>query len=400
MNPQCTLREALEDPNLLGAFLEGPSWKSWRVILLAAMGEELKPAELSIYRKFTGRDKSPTKRVDELWAVIGRRGGKSKATGALALYLAALCHHPKLSKGETGTVLLLAPDTRQAQTLLGYIEGALQASPVLRQMLRSQTADSLTLVNGIRIEVRSASFRRIRGLTAVAVLADECAFWLSDESVNPDVEILNAARPALATTGGPLICISSPYARRGALWQTFKRHYGPDGDPEILVVHAPTRDFHPDLPQSIIDRAMDRDAAAAGAEYMAQFRTDVEDYITQEAIDNCTSIGIRERAPDKRNLYTAFCDPSGGSSDSMTLGIAHVEGKTVQLDCIRERKPPFNPEAVCDEFSDVLRTYRCSSVVGDRFGGEWVSAQFVKRGRAVEVADLHGLSADHQQRWR
>ena len=54
----------------------------------------------------------------------------------------------------------------------------------------------------------------------VAVLADECAFWLSEESVNPDVEILNAARPALATTQGPLIAISSPYARRGALWDT------------------------------------------------------------------------------------------------------------------------------------------------------------------------------------
>jgi hypothetical protein len=39
-------------------------------------------------------------------------------------------------------------------------------------------------------------------------------------------EILNAARPALAKTQGSLIAISSPYARRGALWETYKRHYG------------------------------------------------------------------------------------------------------------------------------------------------------------------------------
>jgi hypothetical protein len=104
-------------------------------------------------------------------------------------------------------------------------------------------------------------------------LADECAFWLSDESANPDVEILNAARPALATTQGPLIAISSPYARRGALWETYRRHYGPEGDPMILVAQGATRDFNPDLPQSIIDRAMERDPAAASAEYMAQFRT-------------------------------------------------------------------------------------------------------------------------------
>jgi hypothetical protein len=64
------------------------------------------------------------------------------------------------------------------------------------------------------IEVRSASFRRLRGISCVAVIADEAAFWHSDESANPDTEILNAVRPALATTGGPLIVISSLYARR------------------------------------------------------------------------------------------------------------------------------------------------------------------------------------------
>ena len=38
-------------------------------------------------------------------------------------------------------------------------------------------------------------------------------------------------------------------------------------------------------------------------------------------------------------------DPSGGSADSMTLAIAHMEHrnseKTVILDAIRERRPPF-----------------------------------------------------------
>ena len=50
----------------------------------------------------------------------------------------------------------------------------------------------------------------------------------------------------------------------------------------ILVAQGATRDFNPDLPQSIIDRAMERDPAAASAEYMAQFRTDVEGFITRE----------------------------------------------------------------------------------------------------------------------
>ena len=73
----------------------------------------------------------------------------------------------------------------------------------MKQLLVNRTAETLTLTTGISLEVRSASFRRIRGVTCAAVLANECAFWLSDESVNPDVEILNAARPSLATTHQP-----------------------------------------------------------------------------------------------------------------------------------------------------------------------------------------------------
>jgi phage terminase large subunit-like protein len=185
------------------------------------MGEPLTPDELEAFTRFTGRSTLPPNRVDELWCCVGRRGGKSRAMAVLATYLAGLCDYgDKLSPGERGVVLLLAPDMKQAKVLLDYAEGTLESTPILKQLLVSRTAETLTLTTGISLEVRSTSFRRIRGVTCVAVLADECAFWLSDESANPDVEILNAARPALATTQGPLIAISSPYARRGALWET------------------------------------------------------------------------------------------------------------------------------------------------------------------------------------
>ena len=59
----------------------------------------------------------------------------------------------------------------------------------------------------------------------------------------------------------------------------------------ILVAQGATRDFNPHLPQSIIDRAMERDPAAASAEHMAQFRTDVEGFITREAVEACLNVG-------------------------------------------------------------------------------------------------------------
>ena len=63
--------------------------------------------------------------------------------------------------------------------------------------------------------MRRGEFRTIRGGTAVAILADEVSFWRNENTANPDTEILNAARPMLATTGGPLIAITTPYSKRG-----------------------------------------------------------------------------------------------------------------------------------------------------------------------------------------
>ena len=77
MKPKVSLRKALEDPDLLGSALAGPTWHAWRSLLIAAMGEPLTKDELKTFTKFTGRTEAPTKRVDEIWCCIGRRGGKS-----------------------------------------------------------------------------------------------------------------------------------------------------------------------------------------------------------------------------------------------------------------------------------------------------------------------------------
>src|SRR6516165_11177653 len=77
MIPRVPLREAFSDPNLLGTALAGDSWRSWRTLLIAAMGEELRDDEREIFSKLTGRDREPLRRVDQFAAVIGRRGGKS-----------------------------------------------------------------------------------------------------------------------------------------------------------------------------------------------------------------------------------------------------------------------------------------------------------------------------------
>ena len=130
--------------------------------------------------------------------------------------------------------------------------------------------------------------------------------------------------------------------------------YGSDGDPAILVAQGTSREFNPELPQAVVDRALERDPLANRAEYLAEFRTDVESLLTIEAIQACVVPGVKERPPELKHGYVAFVDPSGGSSDSMTLAIAHKEGQTEILDLVRERKPPFSPEAVVEEFASTI----------------------------------------------
>jgi len=173
---------------------------------------------------------------------------------------------------------------------------------MLRQLIKERKREELALTNGVVIEVRAPALRGVRGVTCVAVIADEIAFWRSEESANPDVEILHAVRPTLLTTRGPLFAISSPYARRGALWETYRRNYGPEGDPLILVAQGASRDFNPNLPEEEINRALERDPEANRAEYLAQFRTDVESLVTQEAVGACVDAGVKERPFDRRKI--------------------------------------------------------------------------------------------------
>lgn len=388
MKRTITMRAALADARLLGASLQGDSWATWRVFLIAAMGETLSPNEREVFERFTGRSREPGERIEEALFLIGRRGGKDRAASVLAAYLAALVDWSSLlAKGERGLALCVGVDTKQAKIQRDYIEGVFDGSPMLSRLVVNRTADAIELSNGITIEVRAASFRRNRGVTCVAVIGTETAFLLDETSANADVEILNAVRPSLATTGGPLILISTPYARRGVVWDLYRQHYGAGGDPLILVVQGATRDFNPTLSQRVVDRALERDPAAAAAEYLAQFRSDLEAFLTREVVDAAVVTGRYELPPARGVRYLAFVDPSGGSADSMTLGIAHRDGERAVLDCVRERKPPFSPDDVVLEFCAMLKSYGINTVRGDRYAGEWPRERFRAHGVSYEPAE-------------
>lgn len=372
------------------------SRQAWHVFLKAAFGEPLDAGELALYTQCTGRTKEFVQAVRELWLICGRRAGKSEIVAFLAVFLSCFRTY-KRSKGEKILGMVLAADREQAGVIMNYISEMLHSNKRLEAMIKRrgsqfrETQQSIMLTNGITIRVNTSNYRRVRGYTIAFVLCDEIAFWESEDAANPDHEVLKALRPALGTTRGMLICLTSPYAQRGEAYKTFVKHHGKD-ESKVLVWKAATRVMNPTFPQEDIDAAYEDDAAAAGAEYGAEFRTDVQALFDPAVVTACAAPDA-EIPPKDGVIYRGFTDPAGGSGqDSMTLAIAHTLTITTEkgsettevLDFVKEIKPPFNPDDVTKEFAEDLKRYRLNAVTGDRYAGEWPRERF--RAHGIEYA--------------
>lgn len=381
--------QAMRDPDLFGAEFNSPSWTAWEAFLAALLGEEMTDEQKTLCHLHTGRTDLPLEAFRRAALICGRRAGKSRVLALLGTCLATLKdYRPYLSAGEVATVGVIAADRKQARTIFRYVRGLISLVPEMEAEVTRETDEIIEMAGRrVVIEIGTASFRATRGYTYAAVLCDEIAFWRDDSSANPDEEILRALRPGLATIPGSMLLLaSSPYARRGVLWKTFKRYYGQDGA-TTLVWKAATREMNPEFDVQEEQEAYEEDPAAAVAEYGAEFRSDIASFVAPEVVEACTTVGRYELPRNSQHRYVAFVDPSGGSSDSMTLAIAHQEDECAVLDLVREKKAPFSPESTVVEFCNTLKSYGINSVTGDRYGGEWPREQFRKNGIEYKLSE-------------
>jgi len=379
-----TIRDVMTDPALFGEQFSGDTWHQWRALLAGFYGLPLSDAERPDFLSLTGRLSVPASAFDELWLVVGRRGGKSQCAALLAVYEAAFNDYTdRLSPGEVATVMVLAADRKQARSAFRYISGLLHSNPMLERMIVREDKEAIELSNRTAIEVHTASFRAVRGYTVACCIADEIAFWRSEESANPDHEIINAIRPAMATLDGKLVALSSPYSKRGALWDAYRRYFR-SHDPQVLVAQAPSKTMNPSLPQRVIEQAYDRDPESAKAEYGANFRSDLEAFINREVVESVTRSDPLELPFNSRNKYVAFVDPAGGGQDEYTLAIGHKENNRMVVDLIRATRGV--PAVITEEYAAVMKSYSVRQVHSDKYAGSWPADEFLKHGITIEYS--------------
>ena len=291
-----TTSEALNRPDLLADFFSGPSWATWKAVLRAYDALALDDDELALFHEVAGDRDPPTQPVKELACIIGRRGGKDSAASAIATIASLQDYSGRLRPGERPSVLCLAVDREQAKIVLNYIRGYFREVPLLRALVAQETETGVELINGVEIVIATNSYRSVRGRTIACAILDECAFWRSEESSNPDIEVFNSLLPGLVTLDGRIVLISSAYRKSGLIYQRWLKHYGKNS-PDALVVRAPSRAFNPTIPAAVVNDALAQDAEAASAEWLSQWRSDVGDFVDRSTVEVAVDHGVNERPP-------------------------------------------------------------------------------------------------------
>jgi hypothetical protein len=221
-------------------------------------------------------------------------------------------------------------------------------------------------------------------------LADECAFWRSDDSRNPAEAVIRALRPSLATIpGAPLLLASSVYTKSGTVYDSYARHWGKDSS-RVLCWKSDTATMNPSFRTDIIDDAYVADAVDAASEYGSMFRTDVTSFLSDEDIDAAI---VRERRSLPMSMqwqFFGFADLSGGRNDSAAIAIAHQEERgRIVIDRVDVVTAPFNPEDAIARFAIILSSYGLNRVTGDNYAAEFVVAGFAKHGVGYMPAELN-----------
>ncbi len=128
-----------------------------------------------------------------------RQSGKSTVTAALSL-------HEVLFRPES-LVLLLSPSQRQSQELFRKVSD-FRAKVGIPISVKEESALRVEFENGSRIVALPGNEETIRGYSGVRLL-------VVDEAARVPDSLYLSVRPMLAVSGGRLVCLSTPFGRRG-----------------------------------------------------------------------------------------------------------------------------------------------------------------------------------------
>jgi hypothetical protein len=180
-----------------------------------------------------------------------RQSGKSTTVAVLALSHALWTPCTK--------IVLLSRSHRQSRELFRQLVGFYHdlGDPAPQRL----TAEELVLDNRSRIVSLPCREETIRGYSNVNLL-------IIDEAARVPDDVYRAVRPMLAVSGGRLICLSTPYGRRGFFWQAWA-----NGGDDWMRVEVPADQISRISPEFLAEERRQQGESYFRQEYCCSFET-------------------------------------------------------------------------------------------------------------------------------
>jgi hypothetical protein len=209
--------------------------------LMRAFGLEPDPWQLQVLQA----------RPKRLLLNCSRQAGKSTTAAMLALGEAVV--FPKT------LVLMLSRSLRQSTELFRSVADFFfqKRSP----MLVRKSSHDLQLSNDSRIVCLPCSGDTIRGFANVKVL-------IIDEAARVPDDLYRTVRPMLAVSDGRLLCLSTPYGKRGFFYEAWAR-----GGPEWMRVEVPASQIPRMKPEFLEEERRNLGEAWFRQEYCCSFES-------------------------------------------------------------------------------------------------------------------------------
>jgi hypothetical protein len=219
------------------------------------------------------------------------------------------------------------------------------------------------------IACRACSYSSIRGVPVICAVLDELAFWHhEDHAANPEHEVINAIRPAMATLSNTkLIKISTPFRKEGTLWSEFQRRNQLDH----YVWQLSSQEMNPAISSHFLHKARSANEDTFRREHLAEFVDTNSGWITPELLEPSIMLGCRELPRVFHGTYAAAIDPAFQRNDfgfaivhrsdrgdvSVACGLRWTGTKAIHLDFAM----------VCEQIRIKLDQYGINSLVGDQY---------------------------------
>jgi hypothetical protein len=299
-----------------------------------------------------------------------------------------------LMHGERAVSLVMAPDLRLAQQVLGFCRGYTESSPRLAAMVARDTADEIEIRRpdgvtvAVRIRAASRGGKGSRGFVLVFFGADEAAFFRDESSgVVNDTEIYRGAAQRLVPGAQAWIASTPWVAGVGLLEDTMAADFG--HHVHALCAQAPTRALNPTWdPDGTIERALrESDPDNAEREIDAvPLAAGSSLFFDKVSLDAATDERRPLSLPPERGAAYGVAGDMGFRRNSSALAIVRRTGEgdatRYALALLDEQRPvqgtPLVPSAVCADFAAAMARYGEGVIGCDSHERDDVSEEMAK----------------------